>query len=414
MTSKQMERKMAVAEIRTGDSSAPLHDADQTGSVGRVREQLLASIEALREIVEDSAKDAELERTLPERAWAAMDRANLFSLKAPRELGGLEADPMLQMEAFERMAYFDSSAGWTLMVGAGDQFIAGGWASEEALELIFDGRKMRRGALALAPSGKATPVDGGYKLSGRWQFASGIRHAEWVVAGAMLQDTAEFVPFRAFLLPVGEVTIHDNWNVGGLRGTGSNDFSIGDVFVPREHAWIPFAPSVRGGPLFRLGAPEGSAMEHVAFAVGVARRAIDETAELAKTKMRGLVAGRTIRTREQFQWDLRHQGTRLQAARAYAFQTYEAIWKSVSSGDSPTVSQSVAARGAAAYATEVAVDVVHTMFRHAGAKSLYSGNIIERCMRDVTAAGQHLICNNLIYQERGKELLDIDEVSPLF
>jgi alkylation response protein AidB-like acyl-CoA dehydrogenase len=409
-----MERKMAVAEIRAGDSSASVHGADQPRSAGTVREQLLASIEALREIVEGSAKDAELERTLPERAWAAMDRANLFSLKAPRELGGLEADPMLQMEAFERMAYFDSSAGWTLMVGAGDQFIAGGWAPEEALDLIFDGRKVRRGALALAPSGKATPVDGGYKLSGRWQFASGIRHAEWVVAGAMLQDTAEFVPFRAFLLPVGDVTIHDNWNVGGLRGTGSNDFSIGDVFVPREHAWIPFAPSVRGGPLFRLGAPEGSAMEHAAFAVGVARRAVDETAELAKTKMRGLVAGRTIGTREHFQWDLGHQDTRLQAARAHAFRTYEAIWNSVSAGDSPTVSQRVAARGAAAYATEVAIDVVHTMFRQAGAKSLYSGNIIERCMRDVTAAGQHLICNNLIYQERGKELLDIDEVSPLF
>jgi alkylation response protein AidB-like acyl-CoA dehydrogenase len=409
-----MERKMAVAEIRAGDSSASVHGADQPRSAGTVREQLLASIEALREIVEGSAKDAELERTLPERAWAAMDRANLFSLKAPRELGGLEADPMLQMEAFERMAYFDSSAGWTLMVGAGDQFIAGGWAPEEALDLIFDGRKMRRGAVALAPSGKATPVDGGYKLSGRWQFASGIRHAEWVVAGAMLQDTAEFVPFRAFLLPVGDVTIHDNWNVGGLRGTGSNDFSIGDVFVPREHAWIPFAPSVRGGPLFRLGAPEGSAMEHAAFAVGVARRAIDETAELAKTKMRGLVTGRTIGTREQFQWDLGHQDTRLQAARAHAFQTYEAIWKSVSAGDSPTVSQSVAARGAAAYVTEVAIDVVHTMFRYAGAKSLYSGNIIERCMRDITAAGQHLICNNYIYQERGKELLDIDDVNALF
>src|SRR5258708_14534728 len=196
MTSKQMERKMAVAEIRTGDSSAPLHDADQTGSVGRVREQLLASIEALREIVEGSAKDAELERTLPERAWSAMDKANLFSLKAPRELGGLEADPMLQMEAFERMAYFDSSAGWTLMVGAGDQFIAGGWASEEALELIFDGRNMRRGAIALAPSGRATPLDRGYKLSGRWHFASALRHAEWEATGPMPQAPADLVHFR--------------------------------------------------------------------------------------------------------------------------------------------------------------------------------------------------------------------------
>src|SRR5258708_26414520 len=151
MTSKQMERKMAVAEIRTGDSSAPLHDADQTGSVGTVRKQLLASIETLREIVEGAAKDAELERTLPERAWAAMDKANLFSLKAPRELGGLEADPMLQMEAFERMAYFDSSAGWTLMVGAGDQFITGGWGPGETLDLIFYGRKMRRGSLTSPP-----------------------------------------------------------------------------------------------------------------------------------------------------------------------------------------------------------------------------------------------------------------------
>src|SRR5258708_20036991 len=100
-----------------------------------------------------------------------MDKAKQFRLKAPHELGGLEADPMLQMEAFERMAYFDSSAGWTLMVGAGDQFIAGGWASEEALELIFDGRKMRRGAIALAPSGKATPVDAAYNFSEPWHFS---------------------------------------------------------------------------------------------------------------------------------------------------------------------------------------------------------------------------------------------------
>src|SRR6266436_3898285 len=148
------ESIMGVAEIRTENSSAAVHGADRTGSVGTVRKELLATIEALREIVEGAAKDAELERTLPERAWAAMDKANLFSLKAPRELGGLEADPMLQMEAFERMAYFGSSAGWTLMVGAGNQFLVGGWAPEEALELIFDGRKMRRGAVALAPSGK--------------------------------------------------------------------------------------------------------------------------------------------------------------------------------------------------------------------------------------------------------------------
>src|SRR5260221_14358207 len=110
------ESIMGVAEIGTENSSAAVHGADQSGSVGTQREQLLASIEALREIVEGSAKDAELERTLPERAWVAMDKANLFSLKAPRELGGLEADPMLQMEAFERMAYFDSSAGGALMV----------------------------------------------------------------------------------------------------------------------------------------------------------------------------------------------------------------------------------------------------------------------------------------------------------
>src|SRR5258708_30641925 len=190
------ESIMGVAEIRTENSSAAVHGADQTGSVGTVRKELLATIEALREIVEGAAKDAELERTLPERAWAAMDKANLFSLKAPHELGGLEADPMLQMEAFERMAYFDSSAGWTLMVGAGDQFIAGGWASEEALELIFDGRKMRRGAVALAPSGKATPGDGGYKLSGRWHFASALRHAEWEATGPMPQAPADLVHFR--------------------------------------------------------------------------------------------------------------------------------------------------------------------------------------------------------------------------
>jgi len=386
----------------------------ETAGSDRDRTQLLGAIDAISDVIESNADLAQRERSLPAAAWQAIDDAGLFALKAPRELGGFEADPMLQMEIIERLSYLDSSAGWSLMVGCGAQAMAGGWAPEQSLELLMDGSRLRRGAIVMAPTGQATAVEGGYQLSGRWQFGSGVLHAEWVLAGAHVTDvdgTKEATP-RTFLLPLEAVTVHDNWHVGGLRGTGSNDFSVEDIFVPSEHTWSMFSAPRRGGTLYRLGLPEFVACEHAGLALGLGRRAIDEMITIAKTKTRGPAATTSTASRGHFQHQLGTHDIALRAARDYAFARYQAAWDRVAAGETLAVPERLELRITASHVTTVALNAAQAMFRYAGAKSLYEGSVIERCMRDLNAAAQHQMLNDALYEEHGKALLGLPDVSP--
>ena len=306
--------------------------APLTLEFGASRTAVLAAVERVADVLASAAGEAQTGGTLPERAWRALHDSGLFRLKAPRELGGLEADPVTQIEAFERTAYIDSSAGWTLFVGAGTLAVISGWLADAALpDFMIDGR-LPRVTAGLVPSGKATRADGGYRLTGRWQFGSGCEHAEYFSGNAFIAGEDPPVVL-GFAFPRSAVTIHGNWQVGGLKGTGSSDFSVTDLFVPDRRVYNGFGPAVRGGPLFRIGLPGLVSNEHAAFALGVARRALDEVTALAKSKSRGYVAPQGIAARGVFQYELGKNDMVLRAARANVIDAYATTWQAVLAGE---------------------------------------------------------------------------------
>jgi len=208
----------------------------------------------------------------------------------------------------------------------------------------------------IGPSGKAEPVDGGYRVTGRWAFGSGIHHADWVIAGAFLPDQPLPAGIRMVLLPREQVVIHDNWQVAGLKATGSCDYSIENVFVPDEMTF-PFMDAilgraVTGGAALRLGLPALVIPFHMAIALGIARRALDEITEQAVEKGRGNPPS-PLPTHPHFQFAVGKAALQLASARALAFQVLSSVWTEARAGRVPPRPLQAEARAAAVYITEV-------------------------------------------------------------
>ena len=252
------------------------------------RRLLLDLVEAVSDAVASSADESERLGTLAPSAVEAIRDAGLFTLKLPMSLGGAEADPVTQIEVIEALAYIDASAGWCLMIGATAIGQPGAFAGDDAITNIFRDGRVPTAATSTALKGRAVPVDGGYILSGRWPFASGVRHAEWMTAGAGVQAAPNAEPIRLTLVfPAEKGHIHDNWHVSGLEGSGSNDISVSDLFVPAAFTWDPSVwESKRGGAIYRMGRPGFVANEHSGVALGIARRALDEIVARAQYEAR--------------------------------------------------------------------------------------------------------------------------------
>ena len=201
---------------------------------------LLAAVERIREVVAAGVAEGERLRTLPPATVSALGQSGLLALKVPESLGGAEADPVTQLEVLEALTHIDASAGWCLMVATTAVGLPAGFLPDSAVGEILAGGRVPSAAVAIMPTGVATPVDGGYRLSGRWPFASGVRHAEWVTAGCWVRRDAQDAGERHIaVFPAATAEIHDNWQVAGLESTGSNDFSVADLFVPADFVWNP-------------------------------------------------------------------------------------------------------------------------------------------------------------------------------
>jgi alkylation response protein AidB-like acyl-CoA dehydrogenase len=379
------------------------------------RQVLLAAVARVRATLLAGADEAEASATLPPATVQALDDAGLLALKLPAVLGGAEADLVTQLEVLEAVTYIDTSAGWCTLIGAAAIAGPGAFLADEAVAQIFAGGRVPRAAGAFMPSGQAVPVDGGYRVSGRWAFASGIRHAQWVSATArVVSDGAAAPALRRMVMPVSAVRIHDNWQVMGLQGTGSCDFSVTDLFVPEHFSWdAQRARPQRGGPLYRLGMPAFVANEHVAFALGVGQRALDTLCDLAQSKQRGYGPGSTLAARPAVQRALGEGELRLRAARALAVETYEKAWATVCAGQTLSPRVQAELRSVATFATEVALDVTTQMFRYSGGAALYTTSVLQRCLRDINAAAQHLMVSDAAYENYGQCLLGLPDVDPL-
>jgi len=377
------------------------------------RQMLLQAVANVRDILAADAEESEVLRTLPPASVAALTDSGLFAMKCPAELGGAEADPVTQIEVIEATSYIDPSAGWCLSICNGGISMAGSLLPQPAIEQLFAGGRPPRVAGSIKP-GKAVPVDGGYRISGRWPWGSGVRHAEWLGAVAMIESDGHPPYLRISFFPAAQAEIHDNWHVSGLKGTGSCDFSVSDLFVPEAftvdlRTWEP----VRGGPLYQLGLLGLLINELAGFALGVARRALDAIIELAKTKRRGYGKQTALAEREVFQRAIGEGDLRLRAARALALEVFEKAWQTVCAGHKPDAELQVEMRSVTTYVADVALGIATLAFRYGAGSAIHLTNILQRCLRDLQAGSAHLMVSDVAYEMHGQCLLGLGDVDPM-
>ena len=380
------------------------------------RQALLDTVESLRDVLAAGSDEAERLGTLPQATVDAIYESGLFAYKTARKLGGAEADAMTQLDVVQAASRIEPAAGWCIMIGSGILSNMAAFLCDEAIEEVFAGGRIPRAAGVAAPSGQAIPVEGGYKVSGRWAFASGIRHSEWIGAGAMAPGNGPDPSQQIrIVVPTSDVQILDNWDVVGLQGTGSCDFTMSDVFVPQRFTWGGAeAQPHRGGPNFLLGRPGMQTTGHCGFALGVGRRALDEVTELALNKKRGYRGSEMlVADRGSFQWFLGESDLRLRAAKALVLETIEEAWDSVCQGITPPPPLQVRLRASGTYSTLEATEVVSKAFRFGGGSAMFNSNVLQKCLRDINAGAVHQMVGDRAYENHGQFLLGFRDANPM-
>ncbi|MGH7934685.1 MAG: hypothetical protein ACREQN_16200 [Candidatus Binataceae bacterium] len=377
------------------------------------RRALLGAVEEVRDVLAAGTGEAEKLRTLPPASVAALRDSFLLTLKLPAELGGAEADLVTQFDVIEAVSYIEASAGWCLFIGAAAGGMAGAFLPDGAVAQIFSGERMPTFVGSLM-RGSAVAVEGGYRLSGRWSYGSGIHHAEWIAVPAVIARNGGG-PFeiRSCVFPAKQAVIHDNWHVMGLRGTGSCDYSVADLFVPEDFTYDRTWTSRRGGPLYRLAFPGFVTLETAAFAIGLGRRALDEIVALARAKSRGYGKQMSLAGRAVFQRAVAEGDLRLRAARTLNIDMLERTWTLLCEGQPVEPRLQAELRAGGALAIDAALEVATSAFRYGAGTAIRADHVLQRCLRDLHVAGTHLIVSDSSYENYGQFLLGVSGADPM-
>lgn len=377
-----------------------------------------SSIDALLPGIRARRQEIEQARRLPRDLVDQLAKTEIFSLGVPRAIGGREASPLELMRAIESVATADGSTGWCTMLAVSGGASAG-YMNEPGAREVFANPNAPSAGIA-APAGAAVRVDGGVRVSGRWPFASGITHSDWVWAGCLVMENGKprMTPHGPEIvhacMPVRDVVIHDTWYVSGLCGTGSNDFSAADLFVPTQRIFALLDPSGhRGEPLYQMPPLHLFVFQLVCVSLGIARTALDEITELAQTKVPSLYTG-VLAERPVAQVELARAEAALGAARAFLYDTVEGMWQAVSAGRAPNKRELALGRVAAMHAAETGAAVARTANVLAGGTSIYSTSSLQRHARDAEAITHHFTVAPHTWEEAGRVFLGHEPNVPVF
>jgi alkylation response protein AidB-like acyl-CoA dehydrogenase len=351
---------------------------------------VLAACTALHKTIAARAGEIEAARRLPADLLEDLVGAGAFRLVLPSSHGGIGADLPSALAVFEALATADASTAWTVMIGSASWIDLAGLPRATFDALYTNGPDVVT-AGAINPTGSIEAVDGGYRVTGRWGFASGCEHASWLFADCMEGFVDGHPQLRMALLSPDQVAIEDTWHVSGLCGTGSHHFRVDSVHVPADRTFsLLEAPPCLDAPIVRIPPPALISCVVASVAVGTARGALDEITALAAEKV-PLLARAPLATNPLFQFDLAQADTELRAARALLFDAAAELWVMAVAGDEPTLAERARVRAAAVWATSRAVAVVETAYRHGGGSSVYLDNPLQRRLRDIHALTQHFI-----------------------
>ena len=359
-----------------------------------VTHRLLAAARELGPQIRDRSAEIEARGTLPQDLVDVIRPTGAFRQCVPDDLGGPGVTAVESLEVFEEFAYHDGSVGWCVAIASTTSVLASYLPDPHAGDLFGDPRAIGGGFVM--PRGRALPVEGGLRVSGRWQWGSGTKHCTTIGGGCLVagpdgrpEPRGDGLAAPFVLMDPGDIEFIETWDVAGLAGTGSVDFQARDAFVP-EGRWVQIGATspVRDNVWSRFSFYGLLASGVAAAAVGIARRSIDELVELAGAK-KPQSSARTLAERTTAQAEVAGAEARLAATWSMMLDAADDIFQSALSGRPSTVDQKRRVRLAATHAAQTAADVAASMFRTAGGAAVYRTSPIQRCFRDAAVAAQH-------------------------
>ncbi|MET4781545.1 acyl-CoA dehydrogenase family protein [Glaciihabitans sp. UYNi722] len=364
--------------------------------------KVVTDAQGLYELLATHGDQHDREGRLADPVVDALHDIGAFGAFVPRDLGGSELTPREAMDLFSTLAYADAAAGWvSFAIGFGTG-LPGAFLDRDTADELFATPRLAVAGQGTRP-GKAAPTKGGYLLSGAWSFASGIKHSTHLLTTALDTETGEV---RGFVLPVDQVTFDDNWDVMGLRGTGSIDYTLSDIFVPSNYSFsVASTTPITGGHLYRIGVGNFATINHGGWVLGVGRRLLDELAASIRAK-----AGQpgSLASNDAFIEDFGNAEVKLRAAKAFLYESWGEIEEVLESGDPIPVRLETLTRAALNNATWRTQEIATFVYASSGTTALRRGTI-QRFFRDTHGGTQHISSSRLIMQSAGQELAGLAE-----
>jgi indole-3-acetate monooxygenase len=380
----------------------------------------------LAEQIRAVSDEIETGRQIPQSIAAAMKEAGVFGMAMPGAWGGPELDPLTQIRVIEALALADGSVGWCAMIGCDGGYVTS-FLDQDVARAMYPDLLVATGAAATT-TGQALRVASGYRVSGRFPFVSGCHHCEWAWVGCtVIEDGAPRVDgngvpeTRQCFLRLSQCEILDTWHTTGLCGTGSNDLVVRDVFVPEEHTFSFQDPQLikRPGPLYAF--PFMFIAKGPGTALGIARHAIESLiASAAEKPARRYTLGKDVEPAKVLRDDVYIQDavgraeTLLTSARAHVFDVVGDLWSSLLDGRQPTERQLALFTTLYPHSVGVCADVVQLVYKAAGGSAVYQKGPLDRCLRDVLTANQHVVGTTRTYEMAGRLLLGLELLRFLF
>jgi len=371
---------------------------------------ILANARALTSTIQKQQEEIDAGRRLPESLVDALSEAGVFRIAMPRVWGGPEMSPLDQIELMEILAYADPSVAWCVSILSDSGFYAG-FLEEPAAQKLFPDLDSRCAGM-LAPVGRAEIVPDGYRVSGHWAFGSGSLHATHLTGGCLVMKDGQPIIgedglplWRVMIFDPADTEILDTWYTTGLRGSGSNDYRIQDVFVPEEHSFHALDRPKRSEPLYAYHGFFFANVPGIPF--GLARAALDEARKVAETK-RSFPSISPLIADAQVQNDFGEAEALLGAARAYVSDCIGGVWKTLEQGDELSLPQRAKIGLCLTFAGQSAQRIVDLACGIVGSTALYEKSPLERLRRDMIAISSHIVHQRKTYGAAGRIMLGID------
>jgi len=379
-------------------------------------ERAWATVRGMRPIIEEYRAEGDRLRRLPDAIARAFFDADVFRLLLPPELGGQDIDPITFYDLVEEISSYDGSVGWNYSLGITSSITVGDLPIEHYRRIYATPDCCVAGSAS--PPGRAVADKDGYRLTGRWAWASGIHQSKWITLNAFLYDgdkprtDPRGMPQALwFVVPKDAGTVLDTWHTGGMRGTGSTEFELTNAFVAAEMGTHPFPENPNAPyPILRMP-PTFLGFNHVCALTGIAKSAINALKALGgKVSM----MGGSLRDNPQTHYAVAKAEAMIESCDLSIKEAFRPLWAKVVAGERPSAEMRARVHRAVALGTESAQQAVQLCYTAAGGTAIFESAPFEKALRDVNAAASHITLRRIFMEESGRVAFGIAPQNPFF